>query len=370
MGIQDKIVRPVVRQWLGGLAALAVGGGAASAQTNEPWFGLPPPGPATEQVLDFTTVDLPMIAAPGVGADTELSGATAHHYVSDIVGFAEQSRRAGDATWGRLASSPWTAKAVDYVEGYFRAAGLKDIARIPAPYATPQTIATAWRVTLIGRPDLGVGSADVALQSAFPMDVTPEGGVVPPGGAAPKPGVTSQSVTAPLIYLGGGTPAELASAEVRGRIAVLRFEPASSIFFTPLFRTAQQLITAGAAGVLVVYDAPGNMQTHFGSCTGGPCFVLGGEDGQFLNAAIARAAKAGAPAIQATLSLTNETKAGEQGVLLVGKIPGRTPGGENLIVSAHSDSWFAGADDNASGMAALIALAQHYAKGPRPALDW
>jgi hypothetical protein len=49
-------------------------------------------------------------------------------------------------------------------------------------------------------------------------------------------------------------------------------------------------------------------------------------------------------------------------------VPGKSHA-ENLIVSAHSDAWFAGANDNASGLAALIALARHYGRGHRPTHD-
>jgi hypothetical protein len=172
-----------------------------------------------------------------------------------------------------------------------------------------------------------------------------------------------------VVYVGDGTAAQIATADIRGKIAVMRFDPAPGIFFTPTIRTAQQLVNAGAAGVLLIYDAPGNMQTHFGTCTGAPCFMLGGEDGDFLNTVIARAAKAAALGkLQISLSETIEAKPNEHGYILTGVVRGKTSK-ENLIVSAHSDSWFAGANDNASGVAALIALARHYAKSPRPLHD-
>jgi Zn-dependent M28 family amino/carboxypeptidase len=54
--------------------------------------------------------------------------------------------------------------------------------------------------------------------------------------------------------------------------------------------------------------------------------------------------------------------------VVLAKVAGRDPS-ENLVVSAPSDAYFIGANDNASGVAALIALARHYAKGPKPQHD-
>jgi hypothetical protein len=326
------------------------------------------PGPATEQVIDFSKVGLTMIRAPDVGGAAELSGAKAHKYVEDVVGFAEESRAAGVRNWGRIASSAAAEKTVDYVAEQFKQGGLTDIVKSPAPYSGPEAQAVDWKVALVGAPQFGAGSGDVVLQSAFPMDARPEGAPgapLPPG----SPPIATQSVTAPLVYVGDGTPAQVASTDIRGKVAVMRTEPTPSVFFAQAFRSAQRLVDAGAAGVLVVYDAPGNMQTHFGTCAGAPCFALGGEDGDFLNAVIARAAKAGVlDKLQVSLSETIAVKPQEHGYLLVGKVKGRSAA-ENLIISAHSDSWFGGANDNASGIAGLIALAKHYARGPMPQHD-
>lgn len=330
------------------------------------WFTLVMPGPATEQVLDFSKVDLPMNPAPSVGAATELTGAKAHRYLEDVVGFAEETRAAGIRNWGRLASSSAAEKTVDYVASQFREAGLTEIVKTTVPFSGPEPQVTDWKVTLIGAPEFGAGSGDVELKSAFPMEPRPEG---PPGAPSDATPPSKLSVTAPVVYIGDGTAAQIATADIRGKVAVLRAEPAPGVFFAQSFRTLQRLVNGGAAGVLLVYDAPGNLQTHFGTCSGAPCFTLGGEDGDFLNTVIARAAQAGVlDKLRVSLSETIEAKPDEHGYILIGKVKGRTSD-ENLIISAHSDSWFAGADDNASGVAALIALAKHYARGKPPRHD-
>jgi hypothetical protein len=359
------------------LLCLASGAGSAAAQGSPPasaptagssaWFGLPLPGPATEQVIDFADVDLPVMAAPPLRDAPELEGRRVKGYVEEIVKFSYASRDAGERTWGRLAGTRWAEQTVDYVAGEFRAAGLTDIVKIEVPFLGVDQTVSAWHVTLLGLPEFGAGTADVELRSAFPMSQRPEGPGLP--GKEQLPPTTALSVTAPVVYVGAGTAADLAGKSIRGKIAVMRVEPTPGVFYTNAARVPQQLVNAGAASVIAIYAAPGNMQLHYGSCANVPCFTLGGEDGEFLMTAIARAAAANVlDKLQLSLSQTIVNTLGLKGYLLVGKVRGRSSA-ENLIVSAHSDGWFAGANDNASGVAGLVALAKHYARARRPAHD-
>jgi aminopeptidase-like protein len=58
-----------------------------------------------------------------------------------------------------------------------------------------------------------------------------------------------------------------------------------------------------------------------------------------------------------------ELRTGLKTATVWGVLPGATD--ENIAVMAHTDSFFEGAMDNASGMATLVALAEHYAKIPK-----
>ena len=333
------------------------------------WFGLPLPGPTTEQVVDFSHVDLPMITAPPVVDSPELDGHRMLRYLADVVAFSYASRAAGERSWGRLAGTPWAEHTVDYVAEEFRKAGLVDIVKSEVPFLGIDRTASDWHVTLLGLPDFGPGSASVELRSAFPMGQRPEGPGLPAKDETLPP-TTTLAVTAPVVWVGAGTPADLAGKNFSGKIAVLRVDPAPAIFYSNAARVLpQQLINAGAASVIEIYAAPGNLQVHFGSCVNAPCFMLGGEDGEFLMMAIAKAAAFNVlDKLQLSLAQTIVNSAGLHGYLLVGKVPGKNHA-ENLIVSAHSDAWFAGANDNASGVAALIALAKHYGNGHRPLHD-
>ena len=345
-----------------------------------PWLGLPLPGPATGNIIDFSKGELPAIPPPDAKAAPELEGRKATQYIRDVVAFSYASRDAGDKTWGRLAGTRWAEATVDYVAKHFRDAGLQDVRKETVPFTAPMTIATDWKVTVLAVPELGVGSRDIQLQSAYPMGVRAGGagpraggrGAQPAGAGGPAapvtPPPTSWSVTAPVVFVGAGTPADLVGRDLRGKIAIVQSEPAPASFFGTAGGSSQRLQQAGAVGVLATYSAPGNMQLFAGGCSNAPCFNLGGEDGEFLNALLARASAANVlDKIRISLSLTHGTIGGP-GHVVVGKVAG-VSSAENLVVSAHSDAWFAGANDNASGVAALIALARHYAKGPKPRHD-
>jgi aminopeptidase YwaD len=90
--------------------------------------------------------------------------------------------------------------------------------------------------------------------------------------------------------------------------------------------------------------------------------------------------KAAAPATFRSVTLTIQSKLIRNLTTqnVVGLLPGRTPGKGVLVFSAHYDhlgrlgrgAFFPGANDNASGVAMLLSLAQHFAKAAnRPEQD-
>jgi hypothetical protein len=208
-------------------------------------------------------------------------------------------------------------------------------------------------VQLVGDPAFGAGTQTVTLQSAFPQP----GGASIPGGA----------LTAPIVYVGHGTDADLAGRDVKGRIAVVRVRPEPSLFGAGEQGVALKIAKLGAVGVINAIEGPGNAQyvdPRF-ACGAAPCFMIGGQDAWFLQTVIGKAANAGMlDKLKVTLSLTSE----EQGSLTsangIATIPGASP--KRIIVNAHADGYFQGGDDNASGLAVLVGLAKYFAKQPKP----
>ena len=133
----------------------------------------------------------------------------------------------------------------------------------------------------IGDPAFGAGTQTVTLQSAFPQ----------PGGAS----IPGGTLTAPVVYVGHGTDADLAGRDVKGKIAIVRVRPEPSLFGAGEQGVAARLVEKGAAGVINAIEGPGNAQyidPRF-ACGKSPCFMIGGQDAWFLQTVIGKAANAG-----------------------------------------------------------------------------
>ena len=130
-------------------------------------------------------------------------------------------------------------------------------------------------------PAFGAGTQTVTLQSAFPQ----------PGGAS----IPGGSLTAPVVYVGHGTDADLAGRDVKGKIAVVRVRPEPSLFGAGEQGVALKIAKLGAVGVINAIEGPGNAQyidPRF-ACGAAPCFMVGGQDAWFLQTVIGKAANAG-----------------------------------------------------------------------------
>jgi Peptidase family M28 len=358
--------------WIAAVAFIFVGVSVlvSSAQTAATaWFGLPSPGPATEQVIDFTHLDIPRIAAPDASGAPELEGGKLVQYVKDIVQFSYASRAAGEKLWGRLAGSPYTDQTVEYVAKEWRGAGLT-VNELPVPFVR-NNHPVAWHVRLLAAPEFGAGTEPIELASAVPMGVAAPGGRGGPDEQGAPTAAGEHKVTAQLVYVGDASPTALSLTDVKGKIAIFVIEPAPGAFYSDALRQGPQaLARAGAAGAIGIYDLPGNLQLSFGSCSQQMmCFTVGGEDGSFLRAVIERAAAVKVlDKLQAELSVTRSGPENLVAHALVAKIAGRDSS-ENIVLSTHSDSYFAGANDNASGVAGLIGLAKYYARAAKPQHD-
>ena len=213
-------------------------------------------------------------------------------------------------------------------------------------------------------------SADIELRSAVPMEVLGAvdrrgGGVAAAGPDGVTPGPARAHVTGSVVYVDDASAVSIATRDVAGKIAVMVTRPVPASFYDPPHEKIQALLAAGATGVLAIYDLPGNLEHVGGFCPPGvPGFYLGGRDGAFLLAVIEKAAARGCldtVRVEASVRFEDPRALTAQG--LVGWVRG-TDSGDAIIVSAHSDAFFTGANDNATGVAALIGLARHYAAQP------
>src|SRR5205807_3880233 len=199
---------------------------------------------------------------------------------------------------------------------------------VTASMWVPQT----WQLQILGDPAFGAGTETVTLQSAFPQP----GGVSIPGG----------TLTAPVVYVGHGTDADLAERDVKGKIAVVRVRPEPSLFGAGEQGVATRLVEMGAAGVINAIEGPGNAQyidPRF-ACGTAPCFMVGGNDAWFLQQVIGKAANAGVlDKLKINIGLASEEKGSLTSGNAVAVIPGQSP--KRIIVNAHADGYFQGGDD-------------------------
>jgi hypothetical protein len=228
----------------------------------------------------FTTLPVAFAHRPG-RHDELLDGATVKADHKKIVGFSLESLGAGDKVWGRRASTPAFMRTLEWTVNEFKTAGLKDAKVETFAVTAPMWVPTSWRVQLLGDPAFGAGTQTVTLQSAFPQP----GGATIPGG----------SLTAPVVFVGRGTDADLAGRDVKGKIAVVHIRPEPSLFGSAEQGVAAKLVEKGAVGVINAIEGPGNalyIDTRF-ACARAPCFMVGGQDGWFLEQVIGKAANEG-----------------------------------------------------------------------------
>jgi hypothetical protein len=337
--------------------ALLTGSAFAQAPPGAPWFGVMLPPPLTYHSLEVLAdrPAAPAVVPAGEGQWTELAGAALERDLGTIVEFARESRRVREVgegmIWGRITGFPSSAKTIEWAADQFREAGITDV-ELQSFQQTANagiTLPVSWEVRILGDPSFGAGTADVVLESAMPLSDTE----VPNG------------LTAPLVYVGTATPAELARVDLRGKVAVQKAIPQAHTVFIrdPVGPRAQDLLERGALAVLTVIDLPGNMRVNDMGCGDGICFNVGGRDGLFLERVLDAATEQGkGDAVRVQMRVDNQRYTGLSAANGVAVIPGTTRPDEYIVLNAHADAWFDGAGDNGDGLAVLVALARHFAR--------
>lgn len=325
------------------------------AQTEGPWFGitLPPPLiPGEVPVAIGVRGPAPAVVPAGEEGFSNLEGERLAQDLNAIVAVSHASRASqelgGNQMWGRVAGFPSGEDITNWSAEQFRAAGISDVRvqQFSQDADAVQWLPTSWQVTLLGDAAFGAGSGDVVLETA--MALAPS--EIPGGG-----------LTAPIIYVGRATAAEIMHMDVAGKIAIQHVTPQAHLVFerTPSVPRAQELMARGAVAVVTMVDQPGNaMVRDFSNC-GGPCFNLGGQDSNFLSAVMDAAALEGSfDQLRMRLEVASAEHTGLQASNAIAVIPGSSD--ETIVLNAHTDAWFDGAGDNGDGLAVLMGLARHF----------
>lgn len=329
---------------------------APSLAEDGAWFGvssLEQRRQEREGLFKATFVDLGLeplsLRLPAEDPYQDIRGETIHRYVREIVAISEESRLAGDRLWGRISGTPYERMAAEYVQDRLREFGLSEVWMEEFPRG-PQWWPTHWELKLLADPSFGEGTRDVVFATAFP--------------ASPSPSAPEGSLEAELIYVGLGRPADLVGRDLRGKVAVLHSIPQPSVYSHTGRGVPERLAALGAIAVLTVIDVPADVQ--FMAVGAGsarvPSFTLSGDEGAFLEEVIARAG--GSEKLKVRIELAVEQREGWTAQNVFGLVPGASE--EYVILTAHLDAYFYGANDNASGVATLLSLAQHFSRDEAP----
>ena len=275
----------------------------------------------------------------GEEAYRNIDGKHLWRYVAEQAKISRDYRDSGHPQWwGRIVGTSADEADVQWLLNKYRQIGLTDAHAQTVKFFRPQYEPKSWSVALAG------AGKTIKLVSAQP----PYGGV----------GTDGKELELEVVYVGLASEADFAGRDVRGK-AVLYVKELRNHNLDP--DIVKRIMAHGAAAIFA-FDLGGeNHNTQaYPTPSNIPTFNLGTEDGKVVRDMIGTSASA-PPHLQFRLDV--ERPIDQKSYLVWGALPGATD--EAIYVVAHRDGWFEGSGDNASGVAVMLGLAEHYAKIPK-----
>jgi hypothetical protein len=319
--------------------AVVVAATAALAAQQE----LPAPNPLGQPLVDAAgkVREDAMLRTPLLPEDrkyADLDGRRMKQVVMEVDAISLKDRDSGNIFWGRNVGTAGHIATQDWVEAYFRKHGLQNIHRRPfdlQPVWTPKS----WDIAFTS------GGQTFKLPSARPAGRAPS---TPAGG-----------LDLELVWVAGGSDADYIGRDVKGKAVLVQDVPLpGDIRHTiALEGSVARAFEKGAAAVGIVFGISDNFAIW--QATGSrPGFNLGYEDGMKIREWLGK----GQP-VKVRLQLDAEMRQGLKTASVIGTLPGQSD--EDITIIAHMDGYFQAALDNASGLAVMMGLLEHFAKVPR-----
>ena len=317
------------------LAACLLLTSVADAQTRPP---APPPMKALHPL------DESYLAWPAASADkpyTAIDGNHLKQYVEEQSAISRRYRDQGHQFWGRIIGTSADEENAQWMMAKMRAAGLSDVHQqlFDLP---PQWMPQSWSVSATsGAETLKLGSAQPTHRS---------------------PGTTPAGLDLEAVDVGLASPGDLSGRDLKGKAVFFYSTDFFSRHATINEGAVKRVEEKGAAAIFITLLIPGDIRTQFypvGSSV--PTFSLSYKDGLEVREMIGKARGGTAPHVKLAMDL--QMVANEKTSTVWGTLPGASD--ETVIITAHRDGWFEGANDNGTGVATMLGLAEYFAKVPQ-----
>lgn len=328
-----------------GLATvLSFASGGAQAPPQRGAAPPPAPNPLGQPLLDpqghvkeDTFYQVPL--APEDRKYADIDGMKMKGVVREAAAISRRDQASGTLFWGRNVGFKAHEETQDWVEGYFRKFGLKDIHRKPFDLP-PQWSAKSYDISFSG------AGAPAKLRSARPAEDSK---------STPAEGLELE-----LAWVGQGSDADYIGKDVKGKAVLIQDIPQPGVLRHTITAegAVQRAFAKGAAAVGMVYGISDNFALWELRSGGRPGFCIGYEDGMILRDLIGKG-----QSVKVTIKLDAEEKTGLKTASVLGTLPGTTD--EEIIIIAHMDGYFDGAIDNGSGLAVMMGLLEHFSKVPQ-----
>src|SRR6516225_7117355 len=277
---------------------------------------------------------------PGNAAYAHVDGLKMKEVVEQIAAISRKSRDDGNQYWGRIPGTPYDRMAQDWVMSRFQALGLQEVRR-QAIAMKPLWYPTAWSA------EFTAGGKTIPLKSAFPITESPP---------------TKGRVSAPVVWVGLGTAADFRGRDVAGK-AVMIYSiatPGGRDHTADWSGAVKRADEAGAAIIMVEMGFPGDSQSEPEGAVGAraPTITITPDDANLIRDRLDANVD-----VELHLKLDTEEREGLETANVWGVMPGASD--EQVLIMAHTDAFFEGAMDNASGIAMMLDIARHYADLPQ-----
>ena len=283
---------------------------------------------------------------PGQEAYKDVDGYRIKDLIKKFTAISLQSLDDGEQYWGRITGTKYDRMTTELMADEFSKLGLKVTRQ-------PFTVKELWYPTH-WEGSYAAGGRAGQLLTLFPINETK---------ATPAAGIVADA-----IWVGVGAAPDLLGRDLKGKAVLVysTFVPGgrshSASDRAGIFNSDTLITKAGAAMIINVMAVPGNGQFNpEGAPTGPdavPTMTISQDEGFMLRDMLATGQKV---QISLKLDIAMRENLPSQNVYAV--LPGATD--EEIMVMSHTDGFFQGAMDNASGMATAIDIARHYAAIPQ-----